>query len=292
MDTPDRTLLVVSEGAGSAQQEAVERARAVLAAAGDVELRTTGTPEDLDRALDDAGDRRVVLAGGDGSVHLAVQRLRDRGELSRPLALVPLGTGNDLARSAGLSLDPERAARTALDGRPSPVDLLVDDAGGVVVNAVHVGVGAEAAQRSGRLKPLVGLLAYPLGALAAGLRAPGWHLRVEVDGVLVGERRTLMVGVGNGRTIGGGTPLLPRAEVDDGLLDVVVAHAVGPLARVRYGAALRTGEHLADREVRSARGRSVTVSGEPVDVNADGELGDTVTRRTWTVEPGAWSLVR
>ena len=107
-----------------------------------------------------------------------------------------------------------------------------------------------------------------------------------------GHRRSLMVGVGNGRGIGGGTELLPTALPDDGLLDVLVSYATGPFARARYGAALAAGSHLQDRDVRWARGRSVTVSGEPAGVNADGELGDEVTSRTWTVEPGAWSLVR
>ena len=288
-------LLLASAHAGSAEEAAVEAARAVLAEAGPVEVVSTGTPEELDAALDACGSRRLVVAGGDGSLHLAVTRLRARGELAdRPIALVPMGTGNDLARSLGVPLEPDEAARLVLTGRPQPLDLLVDDVGGVVVNAVHVGVGAEAAERAGRLKPVLGLLAYPLGAVFAGLRASGWRLRVEVDGTVLADahRRSLMVGIGNGRSIGGGTELFPDATPDDGLLDVVVSRATGPLARVRYGTALRSGTHLDDPDVRTARGRTVTVSGEVVGVNADGELGDEVTARTWTVEPGAWSLLR
>ena len=291
----DGHLLLASAHAGSADQEAVEAARAVLAAAGPVEVVLTATPEELEDALSSRGDRRLVVAGGDGSLHLAVTRLRARGDLpERPIGLVPLGTGNDLARALGLPLDPEDAARVVLSGQGRPMDLLVDDDGGVVVNAVHLGVGADAAEAAGRLKPRLGVLAYPLGALAAGLRSTGWRLRVEVDGRVLadGHRRALMVGIGNGPGIGGGTRLLPHACPDDGLLDVVVSYATGPFARVRYGAALAAGTHLVDRDVRHARGRSVSVRGEPVGVNADGELGDDVRARTWTVEPGAWSLVR
>ena len=286
---------MASAHAGSTEDDAVEAARAVLATAGPVELRTTGTPEELDDALRAADGRLVVVAGGDGSLHLAVTRLRALGLLAEvPLALVPRGTGNDLARARGLPLDPADAARLVRGEPPRPLDLLVDDRGGVVVNAVHVGVGAEAAAAAGRLKPRLGALAYPLGAVAAGVRTTGWRLRVVVDGRVVadGHRRSLMVGVGNGRGIGGGTELVPTAVPDDGLLDVVVSYATGPWARARYGAALAAGTHLQDRDVRWARGRSVTVSGEPVGVNADGELGEEVTRRTWTVEPGAWSLLR
>jgi hypothetical protein len=73
---------------------------------------------------------------------------------------------------------------------------------------------------------------------------------------------------------------------------VLVSYATGPWSRTRFGAALAAGRHLGDPDVRWARGKSVTVAGERVGVNADGELGNEVARRTWTVEPGAWSLVR
>ena len=295
MTPRDGHLLLASSHAGSTEDDAIEAARTVLAEAGPVEVVSTGTPEELDRALDACGSRRLVVAGGDGSLHLAVSRLRARGELAeRPIALVPLGTGNDLARALDLPLDAADAARLVLTGRHQPMDLLVDDVGGVVINAVHVGVGAEAAMSAGRLKPLMGLLAYPLGAVFAGMRSSGWNLRVEVDGEVLadGRSRALMVGIGNGPGIGGGTQLLPHAVPHDGLLDVLVSLATGPLARMRFGGALKAGTHLETPHVRSARGRSVTISGDPVGVNADGEVGDEVTRRTWTVEPGAWSLLR
>ena len=288
-------LLLASAKAGSTEEEAVEAARTVLAQAGPVELVETATPEELDAALDRLDGRTLVIAGGDGSLHLVVARLRERGELAEVrLGLVPLGTGNDLARTLDLPLDPAEAAQVVLSCQPRPLDLITDDAGGIVVNAVHVGVGADAAAHAGHLKPRLGPIAYPIGAVTAGLRSTGWRLRVEVDGRVLaeGRHRLLMVGIGNGRGIGGGTPLLPNAEPDDGLLDVVVSAATGPLARVRFGAALTSGTHLQDRDVRHTRGTSVLVSGEQVGVNADGELGDDVRRRCWTLQPAAWSLLR
>jgi diacylglycerol kinase family enzyme len=289
--TDDGHLLVVSQRAGSTDADEVGAAVEVLGA----ELAQCTQPSDLDTAIDRLDGRTLVIAGGDGSLHLAVTKLHLRGLLDDTrIGLVPLGTGNDLARALEIPLDPAEAAELVRDGKAQPTDLLLDDAGGVVVNAAHVGIGADAAEHAGALKPRLGPLAYPVGAVRAGLRSTGWRLRVEVDGVLLSDdhRRTLMVGIGNGRGIGGGTPLLPHALVDDGLLDVMVSKATGPFARMRFGAALTSGDHLSDPQVRSARGRSVTVSGEPVGVNSDGETGSDVRRRTWTVSPGAWTLIR
>ena len=112
----------------------------------------------------------MVVCGGDGSVHAVVAALHRAGAAGPPVGLIPLGTGNDLARALGLPLDPAAAARVVLDGRPRTLDLLVDDAGGMVVNAVHLGVGAEAARQAAALKPRLGRLAYLVGGVSAGLR--------------------------------------------------------------------------------------------------------------------------
>lgn len=290
----NRLLVVTNAAAGSTDDERVDAALAVLRAAADVRVDTCADPGDLDRLLDGLGDRTLVLAGGDGSVHTAVATLRRRGELSpdRPLGLVPLGTGNDLARTLGIPLDPAGAARALLTGRPRPLDLLVDDTGGVVVNAVHLGVGAEAAEKAGALKKRLGKAAYAVGSVLAGAGSTGWDLRVDVDGEpLHTDEPVLMVGVANGRTIGGGAELAPDAAPDDGLLDVVVATSTGPLARLGFGVALREGGHVEREDVVAVRGRTVTVTGEPFPLNADGELDGPVDRRTWTVQPGAWAVL-
>ena len=269
-------------------------ARAALERTREVEQATTGTPEELDGALDRRDGRRLVVAGGDGSLHLVVRRLHERGELADvELALVPLGTGNDLARALGIPFDPGAAGALAATGQARPLDLLVDDEGRASVNAVHVGVGADAAQAAAGLKPRLGPVAYPLGALAAGLRTVGWHVRVEVDDRVVadGSQRVLMAAVGNGPGVGGGTALLPYAVPDDGLLDVMVSLATGPLARLAFGTALRDGTHPESDQVRYDRGRTVRVSGGPVPLNEDGEIGTDVSARAWHVVPGAWRLV-
>lgn len=289
-----RLLVVTNATAGSADEERVEAALAVLRADADVRVESCSGPDDLADLLGGRDGRTPVFAGGDGSVHTAVSALRARGELSAelPMGLLPMGTGNDLARTLGIPLDPADAARALLGGRVRPLDLAVDDVGGVVVNAVHLGIGAEAAEKAGALKEKLGKAAYSVGGVLAGAGATGWQLRVEVDGVFVHtDEPVLMVAVTNGRTIGGGAELAPAAVPDDGLLDVIVATSTGPLARLGFGVAMREGDHVERDDVLALQGRTVTVTGDPFPVNADGELDGPVTSRTWTVEPAAWALL-
>jgi diacylglycerol kinase family enzyme len=291
---PPGFAVVVNAEAGAAQQAAVDRALGVLAGHGPTRLLRSEDPDDLGPVLAEVGEDRLVVAGGDGSLHAVVARLHADDRLATtPVALVPLGTGNDLARGAGIPLDPGEAADRAATGAPHPWDLLVDDAGGIVVNAVHGGLGADAAARSEGLKGRLGALAYPVGALAEGVTATGWSLTVEVDGTpldLPGDG-VLLVGVGNGPSIGGGTPLFPGARGDDGVLDVVVSCATGRPARAAFGLALRKGAHLERDDVVHARGTTARIAGDALGLDADGELEHAVTGRTWTVLPRAWSLV-
>ena len=293
-DDPGMALLVVvNRSAGTADDEALDTALDVLRGGTDVEVAATADAGELDRVLAGLDGRRPVVAGGDGSLHAAVAALDRAGALDRPLGVLPLGTGNDLARALGLPLDPAAAAAVVLGGTARPLDLLRDDAGGIVVNAVHAGVGADAGERAHRLKDTLGAVAYPIGAAVAGVTTPGWRLRVEVDGTAVvdGGTPVLMAGVCNGPTIGGGTALAPDARPDDGLADVVVVTATGPAARAAFAAALATGRHAGRDDVVVVRGREVSLSGEPVGLDADGELQDPVTARTWRVQPAAWSVL-
>ncbi len=289
-------LVVANAEAGSAERHQVEAGWAVLADRQGTELRWTEEPEELDEVLDDLGCRTLVVAGGDGSLHLVAQRLWDRGILEETLlGLVPLGTGNDLARGLGLPLEPQEAARVLLDGKPRSLDLLVDEEGSIAVNAVHAGLGAEAAVRSEDLKGSLGPLAYPIGAAIAGVRAGGWDLEVTLDGQRLlpadpGEG-VLMVGVANGPSIGGGTLLIPEAALDDGLLDVLVVAATGAAARAAFGAALRRGEHLPRRDVAHGRGGEVRIAGDRVRYDVDGEVIEEVAERTYRLVPRAWRML-
>ncbi|MDP9393293.1 MAG: hypothetical protein M3Q27_03080 [Actinomycetota bacterium] len=178
---------------------------AAQAVGAQVELVATADLQELTDTLGVLEGRRLVVLGGDGSVHAAVQGLHDSGRLrsAGPIGIVPLGTGNDLAGSLGLPTDPAEAARAVMTGTTRQMELLVADDGQVAVNAVHVGIGAVAAVTGAGVKRVLsrvrlGRLGYPVGAVAAGLTTRGWQLRVSVDGAVLhdGQQPVLMVAMG------------------------------------------------------------------------------------------------
>ena len=300
-----RSLLVITNAeAGTSDEERLSEALAVLRKKASVEVARTSNPGELDGVLHRAGGRTVVVAGGDGSLHAVVTALHRRHELAETtLALLPMGTGNDFARGNGIPLEIEDAARLVLSGRPRPVDLLVDETGSIVVNNVHVGVGAQASRKAAKWKTLLGAvgvgklnlgrLGYPIGAALSAFHPPNWRLRIEVDGRVVNDvdRPVLMVAIGNGSNVGGGTEVNPDADPADGLLDVMISRAVKPTAKVGYVLRLRKGEHDERDDVLTLRGTSVKVSGEKFWLSADGEVYGPERSRSWRIERAAYSVI-
>ncbi|WP_435770242.1 diacylglycerol/lipid kinase family protein [Nocardioides sp. SYSU DS0651] len=305
MANPPGPLLVITNAdAGTADEVALTEALDVLRAATDVEVRATAAPEELDAALADVDGRRIVVVGGDGSLHAVVASLHRQGRLADSvLGLVPLGTGNDFARTLCIPLEPAAAAEVVLTGEVRPLDLVVDDAEGVTVNSVHVGAGALAGARGAKWKERLGAvgvgrlnlgkLGYPIGALQTAINPPSLRVRVEVDGAVIADVDTdvLMVAIGNGASVGGGAELTPDAQPHDGLVDVLVASPARLADRLALALRLPFGRHDEHATVTAVRGRAVTISGGLFRCNSDGEIGGPVRSRTWRVEPAAYSMV-
>src|SRR5262245_34503729 len=170
----DPLLVISNAAAGTADEQSLATALGVLRKHCSVEVQSTSKPGELDSALHRAGSRRIVVAGGDGSLHAVVAALHRRNDLkSAVLGVLPLGTGNDFARTNGIPLDIEAAADVICTGIPQPRDLVVDEVGDIVVNSVHAGAGAVASRRGAKWKERLhrlgvgranlGRLGYPIG---------------------------------------------------------------------------------------------------------------------------------
>jgi YegS/Rv2252/BmrU family lipid kinase len=301
----DPLLVITNKDAGTADQETLEVALEILRSRTSVEVAATADPGELDGVLQRAGSRRIVVAGGDGSLHAVMSALHRRNQLRDvTVALLPLGTGNDFARSVGIPLEIEDAARVVTEGEARMTDLVVDEVGEIVVNNVHVGAGAEASRKGHRWKTRLGSigigkvnlgrLGYPIGAIQSAFGHGELHLRVELDGKVVNDldRPVLMVAVGNGAHIGGGTEVTPHADPEDGRVDVMVSRATSPLAKLSYTLKMaRQGSHLERPDVDYYRGTTVSVAGEEFWCSADGEIYGPERQRTWHVESAAYRFV-
>jgi YegS/Rv2252/BmrU family lipid kinase len=187
------------------------------------------------------GIKRIVVVGGDGTVCEAAEGLHRAG--GGELAIIPLGTGNDGARTLGVPKDLEAAARAAVAGQIRPVDLIrIGDH--VVFNAIGVGLTGDINDRAMKIKaakvPLLrGILVYLAAALSALFRyRMQWVRMVTEAGSYEGSM--LILAVQGGPTTGGGFALTPAAVPDDGLLDACLVEEVGPLGRLlRLAAAMR-----------------------------------------------------
>lgn len=264
------------------------------------EIRRTRGPghaTELAREAVRDGCSHVVVAGGDGTVHEVVNGLVP-GEGAAPdavLAVVPLGTGNDLAGGLGIPLDPHEAVEILGRARTRRVDLLrVGSAAGErwVANFAIAGFAGDVA---GRVTPETrrrwGGLVY-LRAVAMGLPAlRRYRTRLVVDGETLPPQDLLAVIVANGRRGGNGIPVAPRAEPDDGELDLVAVGCAVPRRVPLTVARVLAGRHLDSTDVLWRRARAVEIrSDPPMPVNGDGQgLGDTPV--TFRVLPGALGVL-
>lgn len=272
-------------------RDAIERASARDGAG--VERSTSGA--DLTararRAVEE-GVARLVVAGGDGTVHLAVQAVAGSGV---ELAILPTGRGDDFALSAGIPRRPADALGLALEGEARPLDLgWVRWGGGSARFAAYAGVGfdsaaAEVANRQPRWLPTG--LTYVLAVLRTlvGFRAP--EIRLTHDG---GEwrGRVMFATACNAPRFGGGMRIAPEARLADGRLDLVVVREVGRLELLRVFPRVFSGSHLGHPAVTVFRTRRARVEVEPPALlGSDGELLDRVGAIEVGVEPGALRLV-
>lgn len=277
----DVALLVNPAARAGARTDAAETVARRLRAAGvRVAVISGGSAADsssLLRTALDAGTDAVLVAGGDGTVNLALQELAGTAV---PLGIIPVGTGNDLATA--LDVHGQHADATVdavLARRTRPIDLARvtrSDGGTRLFGTVLAsGFDSKVNDRANAMRWPRGHVRYDIAVLIEFLRLRDLPFRVTLehpDGTSETiDEPLVMVSVGNTRTYGGGIPICPDAVLDDGLLDVTLVRPAGRLRLLRLLPRVYKGTHLSVPEVRSRRVRTVTIEATGLTAYADGD---------------------
>ena len=230
---------------------------------------------------------RVVVAGGDGTIHHAV-----RGLANTPTALgiIPSGTGNDFAGAAGIPVDPVAAARMLSTCSALPVDL---GAVGDVPFCCVAGIGMDtpALQYINRSRIRSRKLLYKIAAIRTLLHYVPCELGIEVNGEVI-QDRVVFAAFSNTPTYAGGVPVVPRASIFDGKLDYCVFLDQPLVQRAMTFMYMKRGRHLGRPGVRSGVANAVRIdSATPVPITLDGELTSLATPTDIRLLPGALQLI-
>lgn len=229
----------------------------------------------------------VVAVGGDGTVRGCAEGLAGTGV---PLAVVPYGSANLLARTLRIPGHPRAALAVALDS--SSVDQAIDlaIADGAPFTAM-AGMGLDAAVVAGtKMKHQLGWVAYAIsGAVHLTVAPTRFTIRLD-DGAPI-EREARSVVVGNSGLLPGGFSLLPDARLDDGVLDVGVLAPHGPFGWTRLATRVLTHSHHQDRMLERFQARKVEITTqEPLPREVDGELVTAGESLTVIIQPSALTV--
>jgi diacylglycerol kinase (ATP) len=228
---------------------------------------------DADEALDLArqcvadGLETLVVVGGDGMAHLALQAV---GGTETRLGLIPAGTGNDVARYFDIPREDTAAATdVVIGGRERRVDL-ARIGSTYFVTVLAAGFDAIVNERANDMTWPKGQMRYNLATLAELRTLKPIPYVLDLDGVQHRFEAT-MVAVGNGPSFGGGLRITEGAVLDDGLLDVVVIRPMSRLTLVRTYPKLFKGTHIHHPGYEHHLARKVTVAAPGITAYADGE---------------------
>lgn len=275
-------------GRGRAKRAWPEVERGLRSAGLDFDVTDTETPGHAEALAERAPQKyeAVIAVGGDGTVHEIVNGLlRASGaRATTPMGVVPVGSGDDFAKMlhpqapvGGKAAPWQAALATIVAGRWRSLDagrLRSGAATRYFANGMDIGFGARGATNAAAMPQAFKGKARYFGALARTLADyANPAVRLTIDDAPPLELDTTMTAVMNGRCFGGSFWVCPEACADDGLLDVMVAGALGRLAILGLVPKIMRGAHTGDASIRMLRARRVLIeSDQPMAVEADGEL--------------------
>jgi diacylglycerol kinase (ATP) len=230
----------------------------------------------------DGGLDGVLVVGGDGALHGVLDHVADSDLI---FGLIPAGTGNDTARSLGIPVkDVDAAVDLVIAGNVRTIDLARADEA-YVATVVASGFDSKVNERANEMTWPRGNMRYNIAIVAELREFEPLPFTLVLDGKTI-EREAMLVAVGNGPSFGGGLRICEGAELDDGLLDVVVINPVSKPKLLRVFPKLYKGTHVTLPEFERHLVKEVTLTSPGIVAYGDGErLGP--LPMTTRIQPGA-----
>jgi YegS/Rv2252/BmrU family lipid kinase len=292
MGVPPGFVVVANSAAGSTAAPLVRDVAGRLGETAPSSITWTDDEESFDAAVGSLDGRRLVLVGGDGTLHFALNRLAALDRLDEAIGLVPAGTGNDFARGAGIPIDAADAVEVVLGGTARRFPVIDVDGSELAHNNAHAGLGLVAAERGTAWKPRLGRFAYPVATVVEGLTYDGVELTVSgPDGDLF-SGVALAVLVLLGPSMGGGVEPLADVVLSDAVLDVVVIEPAAAWTRPALAvAALRDRLDARPGVTRHAVAEVSLAAPGALRCDVDGEIRAWSDPVRFRVDPRGWNVV-
>jgi diacylglycerol kinase (ATP) len=278
-----KTCIIINPNAGSAGE--VERLREILEKLPDTTVRITEKEGDARRMATVAvasGTGLIVAAGGDGTLNEVVNGLAEDFGRAR-LGLLPLGTGNDFARSINVPADLDAALAILQEGRVQTVDVACATLGNssrYFINMAAGGFSGVVSEKATEAKELWGPLAYLRAALGTLPELQGFKTRLTVNSGEMLELDTYNIVISNGRFVAAGIPVAPQSKLDDGVLDLMIAPATTVPQLAILVPQVLLGRHTESDLLLFRKVTCIEIESDPpMSFNVDGELiGDAPAR--------------
>ena len=230
----------------------------------------SGQVKELALQAKEKGCERIIICGGDGTINEAINALVN-SEVK--LGVLPLGTGNDFARTLGIKTDLDFACDVLLDEKVRKVDVIKVNHDRYFGSVGGIGFDAEVALWANRYKKIIpGKKIYFFAILAKLFTFKFKRVEISFD---AGNHRgeILMAAFGNTEWYGGGINIVPSALMDDGALDICVVDKVNKLKLLFLLPSALTGTHTRFPEVKIYRTKRITVTSDiPLPLLGDGEM--------------------
>ena len=271
-----KTRVILNPASGSAENTSALREK--FARLGPHEIATTSEPDDARRFAAQAaadGCDLVVAAGGDGTLNEVVNGVAESNSQVR-VGIVPLGTGNDFARSISLPTNVDECLEVIAQGQTKGIDL-VRITSDQVRYFVNVSAGGFSGLVDEKLTPEIkkswGPLAYLRSAAAALPELRAYRTTIVFDGAETMRANLYNVIVANGRYVAGGIPVAPEAIINDGLLDVFLIPEKPKTELTMVVAQILLGKHVGNDAIIYRRAATIEVNSKPgMWFNVDGDL--------------------